>query len=623
VRREGIRTIELSTKILIAFAAAWLAGLGALAGFEYLGMMNAPPGPVLLGPALLVAVIVAVLNRTTQADDFYNARRRLPGALAGVAAGSQIAGFCVIALVGLLYNSSSTGLAFVIGWSGGFVLLGVMFAPYLRKAGNCSLPGFFATRFSSTFLRVLVAGVMTVCGFLMLLAMLRGVGVLGARFFGLSPTDAIKLASGFVVLCLVLGGSRSFGWAQAILAVVAVVAFLVPVIAASVMKTGSPLPQLAYGELMMDIVDLERNLALRGLSGTAGQAISTAASGGFSAATFFALIVSTAAGTACAPYIVSRSFTVASVDDARFGASWAVLFVFVLAITAPAYSVFAKAEFFQNLFGASADQLPSWVAAYGKLGMVRLCGSDAQSAAAVTRACSELGAPDGLLRITDLQMTSDLIYVAFSDIMGLGTTVSGLAAAGGIAAMLLAAGGALMAVSQALAHDFYYRTMFPDISNAHRLLVTRLVLIVVAVVAAGSAFRISVNLINLFSLAFSLAAAAFFPALSLAIWWRRFSYLGALAAIIAGTLSTLAYFSATGYGAEPALFGIDGIASGLFGLIGGFAAGIVVSLLVPDTDGVNETFVDQIRVPDGEAVADIRRREQRQKRDAGQVGDVV
>lgn len=592
-----------------------MAGLGTLAGFEYLGMVNSSPGSLLLGAPLVVAIIVAVLNRTTQADDFYIARRRLPGALAGIAAGSQVAGFCVIALVGLLYHSRYTGLAFIIGWCGGFAFLGVMFAPYLRKAGNYTLPGFFAARYSSPMLRIIAAVIMAACSLLLLVAMLRGVGVLGARFYGYPAQDAILLAIGFVTLCLFLGGSRSFGWTQAILAIVIVVAFLVPVVAASIIKTGSPLPQLAYGELMMDIVDMERNLALRGMSSDEGHAISIAASGGFSAATFIALILSVAAGTACAPYIVSRPFTALSVSDARFSASWALLFVFVLGVTAPAYSVFIKAELFQSLFGSAADQMPPWISAYGKLGMVRLCGIDAVSPEAVGNACAALGNPDGLLRITDLQMTSDLIYVAFSDIMGLGTTATGLAAAGGIAAILVGVGGALMALSQALAHDLYFRTAFRGISNAHRLLVTRLVLIVAALVAAGLAVRVSTNLISLFSLAFSIAGAAFFPALSLAVWWRKSSRLGALAAIVTGAVLTAAYYIATRYSVVPLLFGIDGIASGIFGIIGGYAAGVTVSLVARDASSSDRSFVDLMRAPGGEAVADIRRREERVSRD--------
>ncbi len=601
--------------IVAVFAVLFAAIVAAMALLDFLGVILASHAGILLMLTFAAAGTLALRARTMQTMDFYAATRAAPAVLNGAAAASQVAGVCLVGLIGLLYSSGYAGFAFFVGWGAGFVALAVLFAPAMRKVATFTLPEFLGIRFDSALLRTVAAGVMALAAFALLLGSLAGLEIIGLRYFGVAAGTIVPVAVTFAAGILLLGGMRAATWVQAALGFVVVFAIFVPLGVLSVIKFGTPLPQLSYGDAIEGIVQIERDLVSRGLASVAQQASDLTDARGIGKWVFFTLFVSIFAGTACAPYISSRAFATRSIDDARFSFSWAVFFVVLLGLTAPAYAILVKSEIYQSVIGTQFARLPDWITLYGNIGKLKICGADATLLSEVAAACRQTGNAEGLLRAADLQMSADMMFVVLPDMTGLGKTLAAVSGIGALAAILAAVAGALLALANTLSHDFYFAVLRPGISTSHRLFAGRIAIIASAYLATRMTPAGSAEIVKYFAWSFALCGGAFFPTLTLGIWWKRYTRWAALVATTTGAAATGLYILFTELGLIPEIFGVPNIAAGVFGIAVGFSAGIVISLLSGGASRHLHDLADEMRIPAGEAVADRLGREARLRAD--------
>ncbi|MBL8484025.1 MAG: VC_2705 family sodium/solute symporter, partial [Rhodocyclaceae bacterium] len=300
---------------------------------------------------------------------------------------------------------------------------------------------------------------------------------------------------------------------------------------------------------------------------------------------FITLVIVLMIGTASLPHILMRYYTTPSVQEARESVFWSLLFIFLLYVTAPAYAVFAKWEVYNNLVGTHIANLPAWIASWGKVGLVKVFDING----------------DGVLQLAELTLDTDVIVLATPEIAGLPYVVSGLVAAGGLAAALSTADGLLLTIASALSHDTYYKIIDPSASTQRRLVISKSLLLLVAVVAAFMATRRPEHILFMVGLAFSVAAATFFPALVCGVFWKRANKWGAVLGMLSGLAVTVYYCVLThpffGGSMASAWFGISPISAGIFGIPVGFIVLVVVSLATRAPDAQTLEMVERVRYP--------------------------
>ena len=381
-----------------------------------------------------------------------------------------------------------------------------------------------------------------------------------------------------------LGGMRAVTWTQVAQYIILIIAYLTPVIWLSFQLYGNPIPELSYGKALQEIAQLEQKLGIT----KPHVAAYVDAKGQFSWVefnNFWALVLTLMIGTASLPHILMRYFTTPNVRDARKSVGWSIFFIFLLYFTAPAYAAFAKLEVYRNVIGQKIAELPAWVQNWSQVGGL-LTIKDANS--------------DGILQLGEFIINQDIIVLSMPEIAGLPYVISGLVAAGGLAAALSTADGLLLAIANALSHDIYYKMIDPKASTMRRLTVARVLLVGVAIIAAAVAGTRPAGIIQMVAWAFSLAAAGLFAPLVLGIWWKRTTAAGAIAGMIVGFGVCAYYLIGTRYFDMPLWFGIRNISSALFGLPLAFLVTWVVSLMTAPPSKEMQDFVDSIRVPKGE-----------------------
>lgn len=592
-------------KIYGIYTGGFAAFVILLAILEQLGVSERIIGFLFVGFTLLVYAGIGVLSRTMQVSEYYVAGRRVPAIYNGMAtAADWMSGASFLAMAGTLYLLGYDGLAFVLGWTGGYVLVAVLIAPYLRKFGSYTVPDFLAARFGGNLARFLGIIVLLSASFVYVVAQIRGTGLIAERFLGIPYDYAVFIGLAGILLCSMLGGMRAVTWTQVAQYIVLIVAYLLPVVIFSAQRTGVPFPQIMYGEVLQQIQEYERQFGILGADGTVNKI------GDFTAhmvpftskdiPNYFALIFCLMIGTASLPHVLMRYFTTPSVRDARKSVGWSLLFIFVLYFTAPAYAAFVKLEIFENVINKAFTDLPQWIYVWGSSGKVLICGADASSLEAIKAACGS----KTVVGLADFSIAQDVIVIATPEIGGLPFVITGLVGAGGLAAALSTADGLLLAMANALSHDIYYKMIDPEAPTGRRLVVARIILFGVAVLGALTATLAPPDILLLVAWAFSLAAAGNFPALLLGIWWKRCNSQGAVAGMAAGFSLTLFYLVGTQYYGMPKWFGIDNISAGIFGIPVGFIVMIVVSKMTPAPSAEMQAMIDDIRRPRGEAVAD-------------------
>jgi cation/acetate symporter len=588
------------------YTGGFIAFIILMAVLSAMGVENVVIGYLFMGFTIVIYAVIGILSRTMHVGEYYVAGRRVPALYNGMATGADwMSAASFIGMAGSLYLLGYDGLGFVLGWTGGYVLVAILVAPYLRKFGAYTVPDFLSARYGGNLARFIGVIVLFSCSFTYVVAQIFGTGLISARFLGIDFNVAVYVGLAGILVCSMLGGMRAVTWTQVAQYIVLIIAYLIPAIWMSTVKTGVPIPQLMQGQALANITALET------AQGITLHHITPFAHGGYDAKNYFLLILCLMVGTASLPHVLMRYFTTPSVREARVSVAWSLLFIFILYFTAPAYAAFAKWTMLDLVasgltpenIAEKAGWMMRWAAADNTL--VQICGKAATDTAAIVAACGEKGVT--ALSFADINLNADMIVLATPEMAGMPYVISGLVAAGGLAAALSTADGLLLAIANALSHDIYYKMIDQNAPTSRRLIVSRILLVMVAVLAAYVASTKPSDILSMVSWAFSLAAGGLFPALVLGVWWKRANTAGAVAGMIAGFGITLFYLVMTQYGADfdkatPNMelwWGVKNISSATFGLPVGFAVMIIVSLLTRAPAREMQDFIEEIRVPRG------------------------
>ncbi len=636
-------------KMYGTYTGGFIAFIILLAILEQVGVPNKILGYLFVFFTLAVYAVIGVMTRTAQVSEYYVAGRRVPAFYNGMATGADwMSAASFVGMAGTLFLLGYDGLAWVLGWTGGFVLVSILIGPYLRKFGAYTVPDFMAFRFGGNFARGIAVVVLVCCSFTYVTAQIYGTGLIASRFLGMQFEIAVFAGLVGILLCAMLGGMRAVTWTQIAQYVVLIIAYLTPIVILSTKKYGIPIPELTYGTAIAEITAREGQMLATGLATAASLKPHIAPFINYSPLNFFGIIFCMMVGTASLPHILMRYFTTPSVREARQSVAWSLLFIFLLYFSAPAYAAFSKLEVYTNIIGANVTSLKPWLFTWGELGLIQICGKNAGSIDAIVAACKAIAGHPGVVRLQDFVINTDVIVLSTPEIAGLPYVISGLVAAGGLAAALSTADGLLLAIANALSHDVYYKMLDPNAPTIRRLTVARVLLFFVAVASAALAATKPGDILAMVGWAFSLAMAGNFPALIMGVWWKRTTAAGAIAGMLAGFGLCLFYLVCSryfpGYGVKyffmtsltnpltgapivdiakamalpnametwPTLahpmankvgwFGLNNINCGLLGMPLGFLVIYVVSLMGKEPSKEMQAYVDEIRKPRGRTV---------------------
>jgi cation/acetate symporter len=591
--------------------------IGIMLGLESLGLPRNFIGYAFLVLTLALYGVIGVLNFTRKLDEYYVAGRKVPPFFNGMATGADwMSAASFISMAGTIWILGYDGLAYVMGWTGGYVLLALFFAPYLRKFGQFTIPDFVATRFAEHAKAARITGAVCaiIVSFTYVTAQVTGVGIIMSRLVGVDYSVGVFVGLSGVLLCSLLGGMKSITWTQVAQYLILITAYLIPVTFLSQRLTGFPISELMYGQALSAVTDIERGLGvapyvepfkqtlnnnsfIQSLTQLKGQLPAI-----FGGATvppqivnrdwvgtpweFLALTFCLMAGTAGLPHILIRYYTVPDPKAARVSVGWSLFFIFLLYFTAPAYAAFSRWEFLTQVVGKPFSALPQWVANWQPTGLLN--PRDANG--------------DGIVQIGELNLVADIIVLATPEIAGLPYTIAALVAAGGLAAALSTADGLLLVIATAVSHDLYAKIINPNASYGMRFLASRVMIVVAALLAAFAALPRLALIVQLVAWAFSLAAATFFPVVLTGIFWRRANAKGAIAGMIGGLLVTATYMFLNYTDPRFTILGLSHLSAGIFGMIANFALQIIVSLATKPSPEYIQRLVDQVRIPVGETV---------------------
>jgi len=665
-------------KRFLIFVIAFLFFLGALALAEQLGLRKIWVGAIFLFATVFFYALVGIYGRTSKANEYYVAGRRIPAFYNGMAvAADWMSAASFISMAGGLYlqgfsgsGNQPGGLVYVIGWTGGFCLVALLVAPYLRKMNLYTLPDFFGQRYGGHWPRIIAAWAAVLCSFIYVVAQIYGVGLITSRLTGVQFEIGILLGLGGVLVCSFLGGMRAVTWTQVSQYVVLILAFLIPVSWLAYKQLGNPIAPIAYGQQLSKISALEkqltesplerevvyaygkrstdyalklenvpqaleaerraRKLEILALSEShADEAVIVAARRELAAMprdeesaravwrramqnnmsraqplagmpphaqafagdpngsdndqhlfevsrrNFLALMFCLMVGTAGLPHLLTRFYTTRTVADTRNSVTWSLFFIAILYLAAPALAVLVKFEIMGHLVGQRFDALPAWIGQWAKLDPGLISVSDING--------------DQILQFAELHMGADIVMLATPEIGGLPYVVSGLVAAGGLAAALSTADGLLLTIGNALSHDLFYEGERGQVNAVRRVMLSKFALLLVALFAAYVAAQRPADILYLVAASFSLAGAAFVPAMIGGIFWAGATRIGAVFGMLSGLGLTLYYMfinspavrARLGLPGSGLWFEIEPVASGVFGISAGVVVLVVVSLLTP------------------------------------------
>jgi cation/acetate symporter len=473
-----------------AYTGAFLVFVVFIAVLEQLHVPNYILGYLFVFFTLAVYAFIGIMTRTAQVSEYYVAGRRVPAFYNGMATGADwMSAASFVGMAGTLFLAGYDGLAWVLGWTGGYVLVSILVGPYLRKFGAYTVPDFMSFRFGGNFARFLGVIVLVCCSFTYVTAQIYGTGIIASRFLDIPFEIAVFVGLVGILLCAMLGGMRAVTWTQIAQYIVLIVAYLTPIVILSTMKYGIPIPELTYGKALAEITAREGQMLASNLA-IACTAVSCPAGAlkqhivpftNYSPLNFFGIIFCMMVGTASLPHILMRYFTTPSVREARQSVAWSLFFIFLLYFSAPAYAAFSKLEVYTNIIGRHLEDIRPWMFTWGELGLIKICGHNAASVQAVVDACKAVVGHPGVVRLQDFAINTDVIVLSTPEIAGLPYVISGLVAAGGLAAALSTADGLLLAIANALSHDIYYKMIQP-LNTAVRSVVISVIVLAVAFV---------------------------------------------------------------------------------------------------------------------------------------------
>ena len=516
---------------------------------------------------------IAIYNKAKATSDFYVAGRGVPPIFNGMAIGADwMSAASFIGMAGTIMLLGYDGLAYIMGWTGGYLLLTFLLAPQLRKYGRYTVPDFIGDRFDSHTARVIAAICTIIISFTYSIGQLSGSGVVIGRLFEIDAKVGTMIGVILIAFYAAFGGMKGITWTQVAQYIILIIAYLIPVIFMSLQLTGNPMPWISYGELVGKMGELDRELGISEYfapftNGTKWQ--------------FLALMFTLMAGTAGLPHVIVRFYTVSTMKAARWSGAWALLFIGLLYLSAPAYSAFSRFILMTKVAGSKITELPAWTKTWVDTGKLQVAD----------------GNGDGILQWSELIISNDIVVMATPEIANLGMFVIGLVAAGAMAAALSTAGGLMIAISSSFAHDIYYRVLKPNATEKKRLSVARWSIVLATLFAGLIALNPPGAITQIVAWAFALATGTFFPALVLGVWWKRSNSQGVIAGLLVGLGVTLAYIFAAKYGGFTIL-GIIDTGAGVFGAVAAFTANILVSLMTPAPSQKIQDEVMDLRYPE-------------------------
>lgn len=573
---------------------------------------------LIVGATFALYIGIAITSRASNTGEFYIAGRHVHPLANGMAtAADWMSAASFISMAGLIAFMGRDGAMYLMGWTGGYVLLALLLAPYLRKFGKFTVPDFVGDRYYSQTARVVAVICALFVSFTYVAGQMRGVGIVFSRFLEVDINTGVFIGMGIVFIYAVLGGMKGITYTQVAQYCVLIFAYMVPAIFISLLMTGNPVPQLGFGSQLADGSGVYLLDKLDGLTTELG--FSAYTNGVKSTIDVFFITAALMVGTAGLPHVIVRFFTVPRVKDARVSAGYALLFIAILYTTAPAVAAFARANLIGNVQHSSYAELPGWFKTWEDTGLI--AWQDKNSDGVIQHAAGKpfAGKPEfdegrgvsgeRLLKNTasdspnELYIDRDIMVLANPEIAGLPNWVIALVAAGGLAAALSTAAGLLLVISTAISHDLLKKTIMPQITDKQELLYARIAAAAAICVAGWFGIHPPGFVAQVVAFAFGLAAASFFPVLLLGIFWQRMNREGAIAGMVAGLVFTAAYIVYFKFqhpelnNAEHWLFGISPEGIGTLGMLLNFAIAIPVSLLTAPPPPHIRKLVEDIRLP--------------------------
>ena len=588
------------------YTGGFIIFIGLMAILEQMGLGADTIGILFVAFTVVIYATIGWLSRTMQVDAYYVAGREVPPVFNGMAtAADWMSGASFVAMAGGIYMGGHAYLAFVVGWTGGYVLVAALMAPYLRKFGCYTVPDFIGTRYGGNLARFCAVLVLVVASFTYVTAQINATGTIASRALHIPFEVGVWFGLLGILLCSMLGGMRAVTWTQVAQYIVLIIAYLVPVIWMSNQEGFGIIPQLAYGDAVARLIELEQ---LHGIGVLMPTAEAAAQATGLKALTvphaaagttaidswrFITLTLCMMAGTASLPHILMRYFTTPSVRAARQSVAWSLLFIFLLYFTAPALATFTKIQvldpnFATSIIGRSVAEVNAldWIRNWSDVGFVKVIDSNG----------------DGILQINEFFMRGDIVVLATPEIAGLPYVISGLVAAGGMAAAMSTADGLLLAIANALSHDLYYKIIDPKAETKTRLVVARVLLIVIGALGAFVASFKLTSILGAVAWAFDFACSGLFFPLVLGVWWKRANRQGAIAGMLGGLIAGTWYLYMVRWGGMDPWIGIDHLRFGIIGMPVSLVAMVVVSLMTAEPDKETQDMVDATRIPKGTTV---------------------
>ena len=601
--------IDNLPKIYGIYTGGFLAFIILMAIAEQMGMTAKTIGVCFVAFTVLIYALIGWLSRTIQVDAYYVAGRQVPTVFNGMAtAADWMSGASFVAMAGGIYFGGYTYMAFLVGWTGGYILVSSLLAPYLRKFGCYTVPDFIGTRYGGSLARFCAVVVLVLASFTYVTAQINATGTIASRALGVPFELGVWVGLISILLCSMLGGMRAVTWTQVAQYIVLIIAYLLPVFWMSNKNGFGFFPHLMLGDEVSRIADLEAqfgliknsaaDIAAAGVPGglaSISNPHSAVPAGGMAAWKFISLAICMMVGTASLPHILMRYFTTPSVKSARKSVAWSLFFIFLLYSSAPMLATLSKLQLIDptlatGIIGKSiADvQALEWVQNWSAAKQVFIADFNG----------------DGILQLNEWFMRGDVVVLATPEVAGLPYVISGLVAAGGMAAAMSTADGLVLAIANALSHDLYYKIIDPNADVAKRLIVARILLVVIGAAGAYIASMRITSILGAVAWAFDFAMSGLFFPLVLGVWWKRANRAGAIAGMILGLAAGTAYLIYVGpkFMAQPPWLGIDHLRFGIIGAPVSLIAMVVVSLMTDAPDKATQAMVDEVRIPSGKTI---------------------
>jgi len=547
---------------------------------------------ILIGLTFTLYIGIAIWSRASTTGEFYVAGKSVHPIVNGLAtAADWMSAASFISMAGIISFGGYDGSVYLMGWTGGYVLLALLLAPYLRKFGKFTVPDFIGDRYYSNVARVVAVLCALIVSFTYIAGQMRGVGLVFSRFLEVDINTGVFIGMFIVLFYAVLGGMKGITYTQVAQYCVLIFAFMVPAIFISIQMTGNPIPQLGFGGSGEDGIYLLEKLD--GLHRELGFHEYT--SGSKSTIDVFFITAALMVGTAGLPHVIVRFFTVKKVSDARKSAGWALLFIAILYTTAPAIAVFARINMIETVSNKKYDDVPQWFSNWETTGLIEFNDKNNDGKIQYVADASK----------NELTIDKDIMVLANPEIANLPNWVIALVAAGALAAALSTAAGLLLVISSSISHDLIKKIINPKISDKGELIAARLSAVVAVVIAGYFGINPPGFVAATVALAFGLAAASFFPAIILGIFYKRMNKEGAIAGMLVGILLMLFYmlkfkFDWFGGGTEEDWwFGISPEGFGTVAMIVNFIVSVVISSFTPKPPKDVQDIVENIRIPSG------------------------